>query len=421
MSEQANTGGSMNCGVVSELLESYHAGKLNARAEQSVQEHLDGCAACSVRLSSLDRQSKATAEGIVVADMDERDSEDQIAGSWFQRAPKFALLAIALAVVVVPGSFWFANARSRDHQAPMADSGVPAIAALRRMGDDETRSVEFSLHQPTVLRVYALGEGMDGEMYDYGRIVDAETRRTVWSMEFEETVAAGGDDKNRMIEDVISLRPGKYVLQYTTDGSHSFDDWNSAPPRDEEAWGITLTEARGRRPSSPRPPQPERPRGELAEAIASATAEAMEVARVAAAEARTEIARELGRVRMDAPVLARLTGVGDDEDLRQPFSLDQASGILVYALGEATGGEMHDYAWIEDAETGRRVWRMTYEESAHAGGAEKNRVTENLIRLPAGEYVLRYRSDDSHSFENWNSAPPQDAKNYGVILYRPGR
>jgi len=218
------------------------------------------------------------------------------------------------------------------------------------MGDDETRSVDFFLRRPTALRVYALGEGMGGEMHDYGWIVDAETRRTVWSMEYSETNPAGGDEKNRMVDDVITLEPGRYVLRYTTDGSHSYEDWNAAPPRDREAWGITLTAAEGRRPAPPRPPRPEGAHGELAEAIATATAEAMEAARIATAEAaratRTETARELRRVRADAAIVARLTRVGDDEDLREPFSLDNDSGILVYALGEATGGEMHDYAWI---------------------------------------------------------------------------
>ena len=165
-------------------------------------------------------------------------------------------------------------------------------------------------------------------------------------------------------------------------------------------------------------------RGELAEAIATATAQAMEAARIATAEAaratRTETAREVRRVRTDAAVVARLTRVGDDEDLREPFTLDHDSGILIYALGEATDSELNDYAWIEEATTGRSVWRMTYGDTEHAGGAEKNRVTEEIIRLDAGDYVLRYRSDDSHSFENWNSTAPPDAENYGVTLYLLG-
>jgi hypothetical protein len=262
---------------------------------------------------------------------------------------------------------------------------------------------------------------MDGEMYDYGWILDAVNRRRVWTMRYSDTKPAGGADKNRLVDEIISLDRGEYVLQYRTDDSHSYEDWNTDPPRDREAWGITLTTAEGRRPAVPRPPRPDRERGELAEAIASATAEAMEAARVATAEAarvtRAEIAREIRRVRDDMKVIASLTQVGDDEDLSEPFSLSDESRVLVYALGEATGGEMNDYAWIEDETTGDAVWRMVYDDTGHAGGAEKNRVAEDVIRLRAGNYVLRYRSDDSHSFERWNSQAPGDAVSYGVTLF----
>jgi len=422
MPEQDKTDGAMNCGVVSELLEPYHAGKLNARAEQSIREHLGQCAACSVRLASIERQAKAAAEGLPLESADALDASGQTSGSWWRGAPKLAMLVIGLAIVVVPGSFWFANSRMRQAKAPMVDADVPSLAALRRMGDDETRSVQFNLHEPTNVRVYALGEGIGGAMYDYGWIVDARSRRTVWSMEYSDTKPAGGDDKNRMVDDVISLNPGSYVLRYTTDGSHSYEDWNADPPRDSEAWGITVTVADGMRPPVPKPPRPERARGELAEVIATATAEAMEAARLATAEAarvtRTEIAREMRRRSTDAGVVARLVRVGDDEDLRQTFVLDDESRILIYALGEATGGEMHDYAWIVDEGNGRTVWQMTYDNTGHAGGAEKNRVAEDIIRLPAGEYTVRYRSDDSHSFNSWNSDAPRDAANYGVTLFR---
>ena len=33
------------------------------------------------------------------------------------------------------------------------------------------------------------------------------------------------------------------VVQYETDGSHSFGDWNAAPPDDPEMWGITVYRA----------------------------------------------------------------------------------------------------------------------------------------------------------------------------------
>lgn len=52
-----------------------------------------------------------------------------------------------------------------------------------------------------------------------------------------------------------------------------------------------------------------------------------------------------------------------------------------------------------------------------AGGAEKNRRYEGTMTLKAGEYILRYRSDGSHSFEDWNDDPPSDPINWGITVY----
>ncbi|MEZ4766598.1 MAG: hypothetical protein R3C26_26425 [Calditrichia bacterium] len=52
------------------------------------------------------------------------------------------------------------------------------------------------------------------------------------------------------------------------------------------------------------------------------------------------------------------------------------------------------------------------------GGARKNREFNDTVFLRAGDYVLHYESDDSHSFRDWNSAPPRDPVNYGVTIYK---
>ena len=51
---------------------------------------------------------------------------------------------------------------------------------------------------------------------------------------------------------------------------------------------------------------------------------------------------------------------------------------------------------------------MAYSDTDHAGGARKNRVFDGILRIPAGEYRLVYRSDDSHSFADCNMSPPDD-------------
>ena len=80
--------------------------------------------------------------------------------------------------------------------------------------------------------------------------------------------------------------------------------------------------------------------------------------------------------------------------------------------------ESLDYGWIEDARTGTTAWEMTYSMTFYAGGGRKNRVVNTTIVLDKGEYTLRYKSDDSHSYNNWNVDPPEDPEYWGITLFR---
>lgn len=251
------------------------------------------------------------------------------------------------------------------------------IVDLTRLRDDEYQSKAFTLHKPTDVRVYALGEGRDGDMFDYGWIVDAKNRKKIWTMEYRETEHAGGDRKNRMVNTVLHLDKGSYIVYFVTDGSHSYRDWNAAPPFDPEHWGISL----------------------------NAVSEGFAPKDVSAYEERE-----------DKSVLARIVGVGDHERRRASFSLSKQSDIHIYALGEGRNGDMFDYAWIEDARMGRVVWEMTYRMTEHAGGARKNRLFDGTISLPPGKYIVLYETDDSHSFRDWNDDPPDDPASWGVMV-----
>ncbi len=188
----------------------------------------------------------------------------------------------------------------------------------------------------------------------------------------------GGHDKNRMVDDVISLDAGSYLVRYVTDGSHSYEDWNAAAPSYPELWGITVLSPHG--------------------------------------PVDRDVVRPYDDRDNDA-VVARIVGVRDDELHERWFTLEQDAEMRVYAIGEGGAGEMYDYAWIEDA-GGNVVWRMAYSDTDHAGGAQKNRVFDRILRISAGEYRLVYQSDDSHSFGDWNAAAPEDTYSYGVTIFR---
>ncbi len=251
------------------------------------------------------------------------------------------------------------------------------ILALTGVGDSAARKQGFTLARAMDVRVYALGEGRDGRMYDYGWITRAGSRSHVWDMRYDDTEPAGGDRKNRLIDTTIHLEKGSYIVHYVSDDSHSPDAWNAAAPADGRRWGITVL----------------------------AGLDALDRAAITPYE-------EKG----DPSIVAQLTAVRDDDRVRQRFTLTSDTEVRICAIGEGTGHEMADYGWIEDAKTGRRVWEMTYRSTEHAGGASKNRRFDGTIRLPAGEYVLRYETDDSHAFGNWNADPPADPDMWGITV-----
>jgi CubicO group peptidase (beta-lactamase class C family) len=114
--------------------------------------------------------------------------------------------------------------------------------------------------------------------------------------------------------------------------------------------------------------------------------------------------------------IAKISEVADNEDKVAEFTLARETSVRVFAQGEGSGGQMFDYGWIENAETGKAVWEMKAAETTHAGGAEKNRKVDAAVSLPAGRYRLHYKSDDSHSFDNWNATPPE-INFWGIALY----
>ncbi len=253
-----------------------------------------------------------------------------------------------------------------------------AFVSITRVGNEAATSRGFTLTRDLDVRVFAIGEGRENDMFDYAWIQDAHTRGSVWSMDFAGTRHAGGTTKNRLFDGVVRLPAGSYLVHYVSDDSHAFDDWNGEAPVDAEFWGVTLVSA------SP--------------------------------EAGRDAIRAYDPDN-DPRVIARIVRVGDGRQVRRRFTLDRETDVRVYAIGEGTGETMHDYARIVDG-SGREIWRMRYQDTEHAGGARKNRRVNQVVRLAGGEYELIYRTDDSHAWGEWNSTPPQDPSGWGVTLLR---
>lgn len=248
--------------------------------------------------------------------------------------------------------------------------------SFTNLQEDEHRRQAFRLKRPMTLHVYAQGERVGSRTFaDHGWITDLRSGKRVWEMRGEAAQYGGGSTKNRRQVETIQLPAGDYEAAYVTDDSHTPSDWNAAPPCDPLRYGLTLS-----------------------------LPQAADAPFVALTEAATPGA-----------VLAELVRVGNDADLRAPFTLKAPTTVHILALGEGDGEELADYGWIEDAQ-GQRVWRQTYEDSAPAGGASKNRRTEARVELPKGTYTLRFVTDDSHAYGRWNSRAPREADRYGITV-----
>jgi hypothetical protein len=273
-----------------------------------------------------------------------------------------------------------------DFKAFTITGDIPgALVAFNRLGDDENVTQGFTLDEPMNIKIYALVEHPNGSKTpcDFGWIVNTATRERVWEIDKFNSERAGGGRKNRVFNDQVRLEKGSYVLHYVTDDSHSWDGFNMEPPYDPMNWGITLLPGTDFK---------------------------------AAAFHLNDIKDERGKPLID------FTRARNNESFEQAFELTKPATLAIYAIGEYSESDRDfaDYGWIEDVSTGDAVWEMDRANTDFAGGADKNRMFDGPVELKAGKYIAYYVTDDSHSYRDWNSGAPYDARSYGMAIYGGG-
>ena len=250
-----------------------------------------------------------------------------------------------------------------------------------KIKDHVNKEIGISVNKNTDFFIYAIGEIRRKQLFDYAWIEDATTFEQVWQFNYRNSSHAGGGRKNRVFNDKVRLKKGKYILHIISDDSHSYSRWNTTPPYDPDYWGITLWVKESQ---------------------------------------RSYVEKFDAREGIESTDLVSISKVGDDEHHIRDFQVKKASTVRIFAIGEGDR-DMYDYGWIADAYTGEKVWEMKYRATKHAGGAEKNRQINEIISLPKGYYFLEYRSDDSHSYEEWNASPPNKPRKWGVSLMETDR
>jgi hypothetical protein len=254
------------------------------------------------------------------------------------------------------------------------------LAQIVRVGDNADEQVHFELAKKADLWIYCFGEYDLGSrsFADHGWIVDDNTNSIVWEMTYQNTEYAGGASKNRVFDGIVKLPAGLYTMVYVTDGSHSFEDWNSRAPYDSENYGISIYDIKG----------------ELDEGSFRIT------------EKRGE----------KGDVLVRMVRLRNDARVSKTFTLSKPSRVRIYAIGEGDKSEMYDFGWIERLSDKQVIWEMTYRNTRPAGGAAKNRKFDSNLMLDKGQYEVNFVTDGSHSYNNWNAAKPQDPESWGITI-----
>ncbi len=111
--------------------------------------------------------------------------------------------------------------------------------------------------------------------------------------------------------------------------------------------------------------------------------------------------------------------VQDFEDRSLPVEINTAGNYWLMSVGEGDANSMADFGWLENTAKDT-IWQFgDFEQSLFAGGAEKNRIVIASIALQPGAYTLRFKTDDSHSYDKWNSAAPDQTSLYGIVMVKP--
>jgi hypothetical protein len=290
-------------------------------------------------------------------------------------------------------------------------SVYPAAAGQNEIVIDRIRSSDleveyFTLEKDQSVRIEAVGaEYQSGfGMFAYPWIIDSETRNLVWSMDEDVYEEVEDSPWLREFDDEIRMRRGSYELYYYAgQPSMVFSDMEF---ESFSEFMDNLDEAIER----------------LKEFYDEDTEELdMSLTRLAR-EYFVRVSGEHMRAGRGESIREMLVAVLEPENNayeQVSFALSEETELEIYSIGEywSAKDEMVDWGWIEDARTGKHVWDMDYDNTDLAGGAEKNRRFRGRLSLPEGEYTVHYVTDDSHTYDGWNSAPPYDPDGWGIRVY----
>ena len=96
-------------------------------------------------------------------------------------------------------------------ERPAPAASATSILSLRGDSHEQFAEAGFVLAEPTEIEIYAEGEARSDGEFDFGWIINADTRATVWRFTWRESQPAGGAAKNRLVKTSRTLPAGRYA------------------------------------------------------------------------------------------------------------------------------------------------------------------------------------------------------------------
>ena len=106
------------------------------------------------------------------------------------------------------------------------------------IGNEADVQVLMELGSETTLFIRSVGEITRSGRYDYGWIRKQDTGEIVWEMTLQNTMPAGGDERNRLYQGTLTLPAGTYLAAYESDLWHAYEDFGEIPPENPSHWGL---------------------------------------------------------------------------------------------------------------------------------------------------------------------------------------
>jgi len=123
---------------------------------------------------------------------------------------------------------------------------------------------------------------------------------------------------------------------------------------------------------------------------------------------------DLDKNSSNIPAIRKVT---KNSNLTKEFKIEKDTEVLILCLGEGTMAELFDYGWITSQANNNVIWEMKTSDSKYAGGSPYNRVAVSIKKLPRGKYELHYKSDKSHSYNDWIDEAPIKPEWWGISVF----